>query len=136
MSSRVDERKQRGRRGRLAPARLLGDVAGGAMLAALVLVLCALVYQKCHRLGPYRTEYEGLIVNKSLTVQESETGSYPVRKLHVRGRDGRVFDVIVGGGLYARAEAGMWVRSARGVPELSWPPPGDAPPAREWRGGQ
>jgi hypothetical protein len=87
------------------------------VLVSLCLALCATlvikVYQGFTSTGPHRVEYEGRVVDKSITVTESYTGSGAVNRLHVRGRDGAVFDVVVTADLYARARVGMWIRSDR-----------------------
>ena len=98
-------------------------VLAGAVIAALVATLAITFYQRFNFSGPYRVEYEGRVVRKSLTVTETDEGSRRVLRLHVRGKGGEEFQVIVNRSLYGRAQEGMWIRSSREGAELSWVEP-------------
>lgn len=70
--------------------------------------------------GQYHVEYEGTIINKSITGKESEFGSYMSRKLHIRDQNGLEFYVVVDSSLYERAQVGMWIKSNKDGKELLW----------------
>jgi uncharacterized Fe-S cluster-containing radical SAM superfamily protein len=126
--SRTEEKEERDRRRRLHyPFGVTADVVACTLAIAAVIAICVLLYQRYNLRGPYRMEYEGLIVNKSVTIEESLTGSYPVLRLHVKGRDGRVFEVIVNASLYDRAESGMWIKSTADGAAVSRPTAEAAP---------
>jgi hypothetical protein len=99
-----------------------------AVVAALLFVLVINLRQRFKPSGPYRVDYEGRIVDKSITLEETSMGSGSVKRLHIRGKDGETFDVIVNRSLYDRAQVGMWIRSDRNGAKLSWdePPPASA----------
>src|SRR5919202_5742235 len=122
-----------------APARASGVRAAWPRATARALVLVVLVAlflaaivinlrQRFTPSGPYRVEYEGRIVDKSITLSETQIGSGSVKRLHIEGKDGDKFDVIVNNSLYDRAQVGMWIRSDRDGARLSWtgPPPASA----------
>ena len=92
---------------------------GIAAILAMVAIMFIYCRQRLTSTGLYRTEYEGQIVDKSVTIGESQTGSYPVRKLHIRGKNGQEFQVIVNENLYGRAQSGMWIKSSKAGAELT-----------------
>jgi hypothetical protein len=99
-----------------------------ALVAAFVALYALNLRQRFEPSGPYRVDYEGRIVDKSITLAETQLGSGAVERLHIRGKDGETFDVIVNRSLYDRAQVGMWIRSDRDGAKLSWnePPPASA----------
>ena len=110
------------------PARSLADwrFADGVGVAVFVVLIAgAVAFLTFMRLRPQPSSYEGRIVDKSITLSESQKGSGRVLRLHVRGRDGGNFAVKVDYDTYNRAQVGMWVRNDGGGPQLSWeePPP-------------
>jgi hypothetical protein len=92
-----------------------------AVTASLVLLLFLAYALPMGIPGGRPDTYEGVVVDKSLTIHESEQGSWPRRRLHVRVEDGRVFLFPAGPELYESARVGMRIRktAAAGV-ELSW----------------
>jgi hypothetical protein len=62
---------------------------------------------------PYKAEYEGEIVDKSLTVRESETRPGVQFLLLVKGNDGDQFNVSVSRDLYQDACVGMHIKKTR-----------------------
>jgi hypothetical protein len=119
--------RRRLRRIKDAPLRaLIGSKPWRAAVAVILVGTCAGLlitvvvrsYQVFNFTGPHRTVYEGRIVDRSMTITESQLGSGAVYLLHVRGRDGVVFDKVVTAELYGRARVGMWVRGGPNGPEL------------------
>lgn len=98
-------------------------VIGFGVVAAVCIVttFAIIVYQQINSTGLYRTEYEGKIVDKSLTIRESMYGSRVARRLLIESKSGERFEVAPSETVYERAQKGMWIRSSRksGV-ELSW----------------
>jgi hypothetical protein len=115
MSTNLEEHSKRSAKVRMFFSTVLG-------LGFVVVISAAIYihnYQRATSTGIYRTKYEGKIIEKSLTVGESELGSYPVRKLHIRGKNGQEFQVIVNDNLYGRAQQGMWIKSSKTGAELT-----------------
>ncbi len=81
------------------------------------------IYQRLNATGPYREEYEGRVVDKSVTIRETEVGSRAVKRLLIRHTNGTQFDVIVDEALYGRAEVGMWIKRNKTMTDLSWTAP-------------
>jgi hypothetical protein len=101
-----------------------------AVVAAVVAGLMALYRQSLHesaRLNP--AEYEGRIVDKSLTIRETMLGSKFSRRLVIEGKGGGRFEVAAGADVYERAQVGMWVKGGSAGVEL-----GGHAPAAEGRG--
>jgi hypothetical protein len=67
-----------------------------------------------------RSEYEGKLVNKSLTIHETNTGSKIELRFLVEGKDGKRFDIAPSPDVYERAQIGMWIKSSKSGVELSW----------------
>lgn len=78
------------------------------------------VYQRLGRVGPYRVEYQGKVVDKSITVNHTETGSYQLRILRIRDEEGKEFNIIVDVDLYDRTQIGMWIKKNDTGVEVSW----------------
>ncbi len=98
----------------------------GFSIALIALALTTLVltfYQRFTFTGPYLMEYEGRVIDKSVTWRETDIGSIPVRRLHIRGRGGEEFPIIVNESLYERAQVGMWIKSSAAGTEVSWEQP-------------
>lgn len=91
------------------------------LLLALMFGAVAYAYLK----GPpfVERDFTGRVVDKWLTIGESQTGSRPSMRLLVEGRDGRRFAVGVTGEFYERARVGMWVSRRAGELKLSWDEP-------------
>ena len=109
--------------------KALNVVACVLAAAAIVLLSWELVNWYRQR-GAYRVEYEGRVVDKSLTLQETQMGTGAMRRLLIRTKGGEEFQVVVNEVLYERAREGMWIRSSRDGARLydSEPPP--AAPAK------
>ena len=60
--------------------------------------------------APLKTEYTGTIVDKTLNIQEEQTGSHIELFLRIEGDDGKQFNVTVDQGLYDRAKIGMHIK--------------------------
>ena len=86
-----------------------------AMLAALLL------YPQYTLSGPYRREYEGKVLDKSITLNDSRTRTGARRRLHLEGRDGERFQVAVNEDIYERAQVGMRIRRSPSGIELEFP---------------
>ena len=97
----------------------------GLLVLALVVFAIGFVYAYPRLKGPplVRQDFVGKVVDKYLTLRESEIGTAGHMMLLVEGSDGRRFRVAVGGEQYERARVGMWVRRSGGVVELSWDEP-------------
>ena len=78
-------------------------------------------------------DFVGRVVDKSLTLRESEIGTSHRLRLLVRAADGRQFEVAVTPEQYEGARAGMWVTRTRGEIRLSW---GEPDPASSTGGGK
>ena len=96
---------------------------GTALVVVVVIVVAAAAFisirQRYTSTGLYRIDYEGRIVDKSVTVTESETGSGVKRLLRIRANNGEEFQVYVNRNLYEQAKVGMWVKSKAGSAELT-----------------
>lgn len=74
-------------------------------------------------------DFTGRVVDKFLTIAESDRGSRPVMRLLVEDRNGKRGRVGVTGEFYERARVGMWVTRRRGELKLHFnePEPEPAP---------
>ncbi len=104
---------------------LLGTVAllaGAAFLYA---------YPRLREPPLVRRDFVGRVVDRYLTLGESQIGTRGSLTLLVEDGAGRRFRVAVTDEVYERARVGMWVRRRGGVVEVSWEEPAaEAPPAR------
>lgn len=93
----------------------------GLFVLALVVFAIGFVYAYPRLKGPplIRQDFVGKVVDKYLTLRESEIGTAGHMMLLVEGSDGRRFKVAVSGEQYERARVGMWARRSGGVVELS-----------------
>ena len=94
-----------------------------ALLAAIIIVAFIALRQQFTSTGLYRVDYEGKIVDKSVTINESRTGSRAARRLLIRGKSGEEFQVAINEVLYGRAQVGMWIKSSSAGAELAWGEP-------------
>ena len=83
-------------------------------------------------------DFTGRVVDKFLTIAESDRGSRPVMRLLVEDRQGKRGRVGVTGELYERARVGMWVSRRGGELKLhsNEPEPEPAPHGGEGPGGE
>ena len=102
----------------------------GVILVALVMFAVGFVFGYPRLKGPplIRQDFVGKVVDKSLTLRESEIGTAGFLRLHVEDRDGSRFKVAVTEEQYERARVGMWVKRSGGEVELSWDEPAPGPP--------
>lgn len=74
-------------------------------------VLCWSVYKfRSANTGPFRSEYEGRIIDKWADHSQSEQGSQPYFRLIIRSSDNQQFTVSVSSEIYDRAKVGMFVK--------------------------
>lgn len=94
-----------------------------ALMCALLVTLTALSANTCYQryalTGPYRPEYEGKILDKSMTITDSHTGSGVSRRLLLEGRSGERFQIAVSEKTYEQAQPGMWIRRSEAGIELN-----------------
>ncbi|MGI9106570.1 MAG: hypothetical protein ACR2G4_10010 [Pyrinomonadaceae bacterium] len=91
------------------------------LVMAMLLVL--ILYPQYTLTGPYRRDYEGKILDKSITLKESQYRAGARRRLHLEGRGGERFQVAVNEDIYERAQVGMWIRRSQSGVELRLPEP-------------
>jgi hypothetical protein len=106
---------------------------GGFALLLLLLAGLGYVFSLPYRKEPplVRSDFVGRIVDKSVTLRETDIGTLPIRRLLVETADGGRFQITVTGDFYGRAGVGMWVERSAGELKLSWDEPRKGPP----RGG-
>lgn len=100
--------------------KLVRRAAEGSILAAIFVGILATVaivsYQCATSSGPFRKEYGGKIVDKKVTLHESNEGSFFVYKLAIEEKSGTRFQITVPQELYDRAKVGMLIqRSTKGI---------------------
>lgn len=97
----------------------------GLLFAVVVLAGVGFLYAYPRLSGTPLVErdFVGRVVDKSLTLSESEIGTRHRLRLLVRAADGRQFQVAVTPEHYGRARVGMWVTRTRGEIKLSWDEP-------------
>lgn len=61
--------------------------------------------------GLYRTEYQGRIIDKSMTFSETQLGSGLKRRLLIEDKNGARFEVAVKADVYDRAQIGMLIKN-------------------------
>jgi hypothetical protein len=83
-------------------------------LALIFLVITLLFWSlfkfRSAKTGPFRTEYEGRIIDKWADHTQSEQGSQPYFRLVIRSSDNQQFTVSVSSEIYDRSKVGMFVR--------------------------
>lgn len=99
--------------------RVVRDVLIVAAIVGLVGVLTFVLRNS--RAGPYRTEYAGKIVEKTIRLHESQEGSWAERYLTIEEEGGVRSQVVVAPSIYDRAKIGMWIKSRKEGIELSSP---------------
>ena len=102
------------------------QIAEGTFLTIVVAIMLGGVsiwtYQCSTSTGPFRNEYSGKIIDKRISVFESQEGSFFSNKLVVEEKSGRRFTVSVSEEIYNRAEPGMWIqKTSRGIELLPDP---------------
>ncbi|HEV2860430.1 MAG TPA: hypothetical protein VGX48_05430 [Pyrinomonadaceae bacterium] len=104
-------------------------VLAGALAVAVAVTLVNQYRQR----GAYRVEYEGHILDKSVTLQETLLGTEATRRILIRTKSGEEFQVVVNEVLYERARVGMWIKTTRDGAQVydSEPPPPPAPAKAE-----
>jgi hypothetical protein len=107
----------------------LGLLGLAACLAALGFLYA---YPRLREPPLVKRDFVGRVLDKSLTLGESQTGTTHRTRLLVKAADGRQFEVAVTPEQYEGARAGMWVARTGGEVRLSWDEPG---PARGGGGG-
>jgi hypothetical protein len=60
---------------------------------------------------PFRSEYEGQVIDKSLTLSESRLGSSVRWRLLIQSKDGELFNVSVAESVYNKAQIGGWIKT-------------------------
>ena len=110
----------------IRPWKLVRRAAEGSILAAMfvgILATVAIVSYRCATSsGPFRKEYTGKIVDKKITLHESNEGSFFVYKLAIEEKGGTRFQVSVPQELYDQAKIGMLIqRSTKGIELLPNP---------------
>lgn len=91
----------------------LFTVSALIIIVALIVIAGVALYQQFNSSEQNRVEYEGRVLDKSITIKESETGSYPIKKLYIRNRNNEEFNVLVDAKLYDRVKVGMWIKKDR-----------------------
>ena len=116
-----------------AASRLRGALAKGVpiLLALSVVPVFLLLYRQQLYSGLNRTEYEGKVIDKSLTLRETKMGSKASPRLLIEGAGGERFEVRPDEDVYERVQVGMWIKSSRGAVELSWSRPETTPAERK-----
>ncbi|HEY6243398.1 MAG TPA: hypothetical protein VIX17_05605 [Pyrinomonadaceae bacterium] len=82
---------------------------------ALIFLFITLLFWSLYKFrsaktGPFRTEYEGRIIDKWANHTQSEQGAQPYFRLVINGNDNQRFTVAVSSEIYDRAKVGMSVR--------------------------
>ena len=90
------------------------NIAEGAVLAIVLAsmlgALAILTYQCSTSTGPFRREYSGRIVDKRISVIETQEGSRFARELVIEEKSASRFTVTVTQDDYERAKPGMWIQ--------------------------
>ena len=98
------------------------NIVEAVILTAVVIGLLAagsiLIYQRWTSKGPFRREYRGKIIDKRISVFESNEGSSFANELIVEEGDGHRFTVRVTQEIYDRAKPGMWIQKTAGGTQL------------------
>ena len=104
-------------------------------LLAVVLMLAGLgflyAYPRLSGTPLVKRDFVGRVVDKSLTLYESQMGTSHRPRLLVRAADGRQFQVAITPEQYEVAQIGMWVTRTGGEIKLSWDEPEPARPGGE-----
>lgn len=89
--------------------RKAADFALIILVALGFLVVLLIYYVQLAQVGVYRSEYQGRIVDKAATFQESQFGSSISNRLTVKSKNGEQFGVAVTSEIYERAKIGDWI---------------------------
>lgn len=102
------------------PKEIFTIVVVIALIAALFATLGINLHQQFTSTGSYRIKYKGKVVEKTTTIRETETGSFPINRLHIKDHSGEAYNVVVSKDLYDRTQVGMWIKKGEDVAEVSW----------------
>lgn len=105
---------------RRKPREIFAIIVVIALIGSLFATLGINLHQQFTETGSYRTEYSGKIIEKTTTVRATETGSFPINRLHIKNQKGEEFNVVVSKELYDRTYLGMWVKKDENGVEVSW----------------
>lgn len=97
----------------------------GLIIVLLVMFVVGFVYAypRLKRPPLVERDFVGRVVDKHLTLRESEIGTSPRLRLLVRTSDGSQLNVAVTEEAYERARVGMWATRRGGEVSLSWDEP-------------
>jgi len=80
-------------------------------LASILACLAFLTNQLNCTNCPLRSKYGGQVIDKSLTVSESQFGSRLRRQLLIQSKNGEKFEVIATESVFNKARIGNWVKA-------------------------
>ena len=83
---------------------------GCVLMLGLLIAVAIAIYERCTSTGPFRSEYKGKIVDKRISVVETNEGSRFARELIIEEADGHRFTVSVTPEIYDRAKPGMFIQ--------------------------
>ncbi len=81
------------------------------LVVILLLIIFGFAYGWNFSPSLHRDEYEGRIVDKSLTFSETQLGSGIRRRLLIEDKNGTQFEVAVKADVYDRAQIGMLIKN-------------------------
>lgn len=105
---------------RRKPREIFAIIIVIALVGSLFATLGVNLHQQFTSTGSYRTEFSGKVIEKTTTVRATETGSFPINRLHIKNQKGEEFNVVVSKELYDRTHLGMWVKKDKDGVEVSW----------------
>jgi hypothetical protein len=109
------------------PASSRRDIVEGSigivLTIGLLVGIAILIYQRSTSTGSFRGEYKGKIIDKRISVLETNEGSRFAKELIVEAAGGHQFTVSVTQEIYDRAKAGMLIQRtpAKGIELLPDP---------------
>ena len=89
----------------------------GVLMLGLLIAVAIVIYQRSTSTGPFRSEYKGKIIDKRVSVVETNEGSRFAKELIVEEAGGYRFTVGVTREIYDRAKPGMLIQrtAAKGI---------------------
>jgi hypothetical protein len=95
----------------------------GVLMLGLLIAVAIMIYQRSTSTGPFRSEYKGKIIDKRISVVETNEGSRFAKELIVEEAGGGRFTVSVTQEIYDRAKPGMLIQktAAKGIELFSKP---------------